>query len=172
MLLCENKALVTGVAASWVNVLREPCGMTEERPTLVPALTKVDSCGQQMDWLPCIPIEGGKKKPQPKQVSLLEHWSLWSTAHLRLQSKTSWDPSVHMESHLYKQGQGGMCEQCNQRILFSKHRADLANEWFVWFKSLSVVVWLNATQGNVFNQHNTSGKTCFSFYQHEVIEVP
>lgn len=54
-------------------------------------------------------------------------------------------PGAHMESHLYKQGQGGMCEQCDQRIFFflSKRSTDLANESFVrccfffFFKEMS-----------------------------------
>lgn len=41
----------------------------EERPTLVPAPTKVDTCGQQMDVLPCIPIE--RKKKQTTKTSVL-----------------------------------------------------------------------------------------------------
>lgn len=45
-------------------------GGREERPTLVPTLTKVDPYGQQMDMLPCIPIEKEEgKKTQAKQVS-------------------------------------------------------------------------------------------------------
>lgn len=56
MLLCENKALATGVGTSWVNVVEGAVWVgREKRPTLVPVSTKVDPYGQQMDMLPCYP---------------------------------------------------------------------------------------------------------------------
>lgn len=33
------------------------CGVAEKRPTLVLVLAKLDAYGQQMDMLPCVPIE-------------------------------------------------------------------------------------------------------------------
>lgn len=56
------------------------------RPTLAPALTKVDSCSQQMDWLPCIPIEreGGLEGGDPTKTSV------FARAVKPLINSTSW----------------------------------------------------------------------------------
>lgn len=110
-------------------------------------------------WI-CYPVspQKKKKKTEPKQVSLLSHWRLWSTAHLLLQSKPV-DPSARMELHLYKHSEGGMCEQCHKRILFSKRGVDLANEWFMW---LRIWVWwsdVKLGKWSLFCNVNTNGVT-------------
>lgn len=159
MLLCENKALVTGVLASWVNVVEG--AVWDDRG-------EAYTCSSSDQGGSMRPIDGSvtlyphrkkKKKTEPKQVSLLSHWRLWSTAHLLLQSKPV-DPSARMELHLYKHSEGGMCEQCHKRILFSKRGVDLANEWFMW---LRIWVWwsdVKLGKWSLFYNVNTNGVTC------------
>lgn len=132
MLLCENKAL----AASWVNV----CEAEKRGLHLSQRSPKVDPYGQQMDMLPSIPIV--KKNNQNK--CLRSGTEAFDQQHIfGFRVGLLLDPKTHMESHLYKHGRGGMCEQCNKIILFSKTWGGLGSRVVYVVKRLSMVVVLN-----------------------------
>lgn len=122
MLLCENKAAVTGVLASWVNVLRERCGMTEERGRETYTCSSSDQGGfmQPTDGLVTLYPHRARGWGPNQNKCLCSSSGAFDQQHiLRFRAGLLGTPGAHMESHLYKQVQGGMCEQCDQRIFFS-----------------------------------------------------
>lgn len=111
--------------------------MTEEKSTLVPALIKVDPCGQQMDPLP----KHLHEKRATQTSSFTPHQGLWSVTHLCFQSKISLDPGTLVDTHLCKH-ERGMCEQHHWRILFWKCGMCFANDFLCCLR-MSAKVSLN-----------------------------